>query len=162
MVKFIIIGMDTLGSPSVVTGSGQCRSALNSDFLFHANPYWKVFIWAGGVQVGNWNKKLFRDRNLVMKYCKLTLLYVPCCFIFVLLIQAWVPAATQAQEPDWYPYVLARGNDRSVIKNTHINDRPYRPLHFYGNAVRRNYYRGNPAPMPKDLIRASTVRLRRR
>jgi hypothetical protein len=104
----------------------------------------------------------FQRQAVTMKYCKLTFLYVPCCFIVALLVQAWIPAASQAQEPEWYPYVLARGNDRSEIKNTHINDRPYRPFHFYGNAVRRNFYRGNPAPLPKDVVRASTVRLRRR
>lgn len=97
-----------------------------------------------------------------MDHCKLTVFYFPCCVILALLIQAWAPAVSQAQEPNWYPYVLARGNDRAVIKNTHINDRPYRPLHFYGNSVRRNHYRGNPAPLPKDLVRASTARLRRR
>lgn len=37
----------------------------------------------------------------------------------------------------WYPYVLARGNDREKIKQTPIELRPNRPLHFYGNAVRR-------------------------
>jgi len=97
-----------------------------------------------------------------MKHYKLTIFCIPCWFILALLVQTWVPAVSRSQEPSWYPYVLARGNDRSVIKNTHINDRPYRPLHFYGNAVRRNHYRGNPAPLPKDLIRASAARLRKR
>jgi hypothetical protein len=48
-------------------------------------------------------------------------------------------------QPKWYPYVIARRPDRAVIENTPIEFRPYRPLHFYGNSVRRNYYRGSPA-----------------
>ncbi len=49
-------------------------------------------------------------------------------------------------EPGWYPYVIARGADRAIIESTPIELRPYRPFHFYGNTVRRNYYRGNTSP----------------
>ena len=49
----------------------------------------------------------------------------------------------QAQQNNWYPYVIARGEDRAVIQNTPIELRPNRPLHFYGNIVRRNVARGN-------------------
>lgn len=41
----------------------------------------------------------------------------------------------------WYPYVIARGSDRDRIKEMPIEQRPYRPLHFYGNTVRRNMSR---------------------
>ena len=66
-----------------------------------------------------------------------------------------------AQEPTWYPYVVARGQDRFVIENTPIELRPYRPFHFYGNTVRRIHYRGNPMPLPRDLMRGTSVWFRR-
>jgi len=72
---------------------------------------------------------------------------------------------TTADEPGWYPYTIARGADRGKIENTPILERPYRPLHFYGNTVRRAHYRGNPMAMPRDVVRATATRvsgLRRR
>jgi hypothetical protein len=45
---------------------------------------------------------------------------------------------TQPINTQRYPYVIARGADRQVIQNTPIEQRPNRPLHFYGNFVRRN------------------------
>lgn len=33
--------------------------------------------------------------------------------------------------------IVARGDLRDEIKSLDINERPHRPLHFYGNAVRR-------------------------
>jgi hypothetical protein len=49
-----------------------------------------------------------------------------------------------AQEPGWSGVVIARGEMRRQIEATPILERPYRPLHFYGNAVRRAHYRGSP------------------
>lgn len=57
-----------------------------------------------------------------------------------------------AQEPGWTSRVLKLGDDREISEQTPILDRPYRPLHFYGNAVRRNHYRGNPWPLPRDIL----------
>jgi hypothetical protein len=37
----------------------------------------------------------------------------------------------------WYPYVIARGEDRTWIRETPIEQRPNRPLHFWGNSRRR-------------------------
>lgn len=37
--------------------------------------------------------------------------------------------------------IIARGAERAAIKSTHILNRPYRPLHFYGNTVRRRHAR---------------------
>jgi hypothetical protein len=37
--------------------------------------------------------------------------------------------------------VIARGAERDAIKSTHILNRPYRPMHFYGNTVRRRHAR---------------------
>jgi hypothetical protein len=53
-------------------------------------------------------------------------------------------SAIPAQEPGWSGVVIARGEMRRQIEATPILQRPYRPLHFYGNAVRRAHYRGSP------------------
>ena len=39
------------------------------------------------------------------------------------------------------PVIIATGAERDYIKSLHILDRPYRPLHFYGNTVRRRHFR---------------------
>lgn len=48
----------------------------------------------------------------------------------------------KAQNPGWSPTIIATGQYRDQLKSMPIEQRPYRPLHFYGNSVRRNYYRG--------------------
>ena len=67
-----------------------------------------------------------------------------------------------ANESGWYPYVIARGQDRAVIENTPIELRPNRPFHFYGNSVRRVYYRGNQMPRTRSYVRRSNPGVRRR
>jgi hypothetical protein len=47
----------------------------------------------------------------------------------------------------WLPVVVAHGPLKEQIQSLPIELRPNRPLHFYGNAVRRNYYRSQPAPV---------------
>lgn len=42
-----------------------------------------------------------------------------------------------AQYRNWYPYVIARPEDRDWIQQTPIELRPNRPLHFWGNSKRR-------------------------
>ncbi|MCG8649407.1 MAG: hypothetical protein MI861_06225 [Pirellulales bacterium] len=49
----------------------------------------------------------------------------------------------QGGEPGWSLRIIATGDYRDQIKSTPIELRPYRPLHFYGNAVRRKHYRGS-------------------
>ncbi len=61
-----------------------------------------------------------------------------------------------AQEPQWTSRVLKVGADRQKTNSVSIFQRPYRPLHFYGNSVRRLHYRGRAIPMPRDM--ANTVR----
>lgn len=53
-------------------------------------------------------------------------------------------------EPGWAPQVVMRGEDRERLQATPILERPYRPLHFYGNTVRRMHYRGTPLPTPRE------------
>jgi hypothetical protein len=66
-------------------------------------------------------------------------------------------AASSAQEPGWSNVVIARGEMRQQIEATPILERPYRPLHFYGNAVRRSYYRGSPLGRPNDVARSTSL-----
>ncbi len=54
-----------------------------------------------------------------------------------------------AQEPGWDSRVIVPREERSALQATPIEQRPYRPLHFYGNTIRRNYYHGTPIPLPR-------------
>ncbi|QDV29958.1 hypothetical protein Spb1_18850 [Planctopirus ephydatiae] len=58
---------------------------------------------------------------------------------------------TSLQEPGWLPVVVATGPLRTQIDATPIEHRPYRPLHFYGNTIRRVYYRGTPMPRVGEM-----------
>lgn len=63
--------------------------------------------------------------------------------------------SAQAQEPSWSGPVFASPTQREEIERTDIRLRAYRPFHFYGNTVRRMYYRGNPWPSLRDLNEAT-------
>ncbi len=65
-------------------------------------------------------------------------------------------ATPLAAEPSWSGSVIARGPQRERLLATPITERPYRPFHFYGNAVRRNYHRGTILPAPRDFIDTGT------
>ncbi|TWU42400.1 hypothetical protein [Novipirellula artificiosorum] len=65
--------------------------------------------------------------------------------------------SSQAAEPGWSPVVVATGSYRQQIQSTPIEYRPYRPLHFYGNAVRRRYYRGTVMPRPAEFATPITI-----
>ncbi len=60
-------------------------------------------------------------------------------------------------ETQWLPNVVARGDLQRQIESTPIEQRPNRPLHFYGNTVRRAYYRGNPLPQRQDFIQTGRM-----
>lgn len=62
----------------------------------------------------------------------------------------------------WHPVVVPTGAYRETIKATPIEMRPNRPLHFYGNTVRRRYYRSSPLPTTSDVFTTTSVLLRRR
>lgn len=40
------------------------------------------------------------------------------------------------------PRIVTFGETRQQIQSTPILERPYRPLHVYGNTVRRRHHRG--------------------
>ena len=51
------------------------------------------------------------------------------------VIRLAIPTARTAD--NWYPYVIARREDRVWIRNTPINERPSRPMHVWGNTRRK-------------------------
>ena len=65
---------------------------------------------------------------------------------------------THAAEPGWSVRVIATGEFREEIQSKPIERRPYRPLHFYGNAVRRRHYRGTALPVPRAIVDRRTFR----
>jgi len=83
-------------------------------------------------------------------------------FVGTALGTLFVAGSVVAAEPGWSPIVIPTGQYREQIKSMPIEMRPYRPLHFYGNTIRRNHYRGNPAPMPRDISNTATELIRPR
>lgn len=65
-------------------------------------------------------------------------------------------------EPGWVHGVVRTGHERDAIKSLPITQRPYRPLHFYGNTVRRLHYRGTALPAPRDVVGASAATVLRK
>jgi hypothetical protein len=68
------------------------------------------------------------------------------CIVLACLAQGFFVSTSQAQDHSYYPYVIARGADRDIIRNLPIEQRPQRPMHFYGNTVRRGVNRTTVAP----------------
>jgi hypothetical protein len=66
-------------------------------------------------------------------------------------------AAAASGEPGWLGVVVARGELKQWIDSTPIVERPNRPFHFYGNAVRREYYRGTLLPRPGDMVKGGAA-----
>ncbi len=65
-------------------------------------------------------------------------------------------------EPSWTHGVVRVGEERDAIKSLPITERPYRPLHFYGNTIRRMHYRGTPVPAPRDIVGAGAATILRK
>jgi hypothetical protein len=75
----------------------------------------------------------------------------------VLLIAGPNTAAADSNKPGWIPVIVARGELKQQIESTPIVDRPNRPFHFYGNTVRRRYYRSNPQPQSGDTVKGGAA-----
>ncbi len=74
-----------------------------------------------------------------------------------------VASAAQSQDgPGWMGVVVARGELKQWIDSTPIVDRPNRPFHFYGNTVRREYYRGTRLPRPGDMVKGGAALVTKR
>ncbi|MGN6133435.1 MAG: hypothetical protein ACTHOU_03000 [Aureliella sp.] len=72
-------------------------------------------------------------------------------------VEAVSPSRRSNGEPGWTYGVIRTGSERDAIKSLPMTARPYRPLHFYGNTVRRLHYRGTALPAPRDVIGASAA-----
>jgi len=66
-----------------------------------------------------------------------------------------VCSTAAAQEPGWSANIIAFGQQRARIEATPIVQRSYRPLHFYGNTVRRRYYHGSALVRGRTTVRSS-------
>jgi hypothetical protein len=73
----------------------------------------------------------------------------------VLAVGGMATSGAAVEEPGWAGQVLKTGPARDQVNALPIVERPYRPLHFYGNTVRRIHYRGRVLPAPRDLRRAA-------
>lgn len=74
--------------------------------------------------------------------------------LFLAAVIVLFASASYAQEPRWTGVIFADAQMQQQLDAMPIVERPYRPFHFYGNAVRRAYYRGTPLPEPRDFIDA--------
>jgi hypothetical protein len=53
-------------------------------------------------------------------------------------------------EPQWEGKVFLQGEAKAIKDATPILERPYRPLHLYGNMQRRHHYRDTVIPSRTD------------
>lgn len=91
-----------------------------------------------------------------MKNVRIALLWTVTCSV------AWLGNGTvTGQEPGWASDIVVNETVRQQVDATPIVDRPYRPLHFYGNTVRRVYYRGTALPAPRDFRQGLQAATRR-
>jgi len=63
-----------------------------------------------------------------------------------LLAAAVAPATVDAAGTSFDPRIVTFGDSREQLQSTPITQRPYRPLHVYGNSVRRRHQRSVVAP----------------
>ena len=71
-------------------------------------------------------------------------------------------SCARASEPSWTGRAVIPRSQRAVIEATPIIERPYRPMHFYGNTVRRAFYHGRWWPRPLELARGAGAWIFRR
>lgn len=83
------------------------------------------------------------------------------CILAVAAFLLLVPNFANSQEPGWASNVVTPEPLRATLEATPIVYRPYRPFHFYGNTVRRIYYRGTAIPAPVDVRMGARALLRR-
>jgi hypothetical protein len=82
--------------------------------------------------------------------------------VFCLLVAGLLVPKTAVAQTGWSPSVIATGEERQKIRSTPIEQRPNRPLHFYGNTVRRMHHRGTPLPSVSDFAPVPTRAMNRR
>jgi hypothetical protein len=62
-----------------------------------------------------------------------------------------VALSAAGYEPGWTGHVIVPQAEEAVRQATPIVERPYRPLHFYGNTIRRRYYHGRIRPTAPEV-----------
>lgn len=62
--------------------------------------------------------------------------------IAVTVTFAYAIGAQAAPPTGWDSTIILRGQERAVVKSMPIEKRPMRPLHIYGNTIRRMENRG--------------------
>jgi hypothetical protein len=66
----------------------------------------------------------------------------PLLVVLVVAIALGVAGETQSAPPvGWDSTIILRGQERSAVKSMPIDKRPMRPLHIYGNTIRRVEHR---------------------
>ena len=71
----------------------------------------------------------------------------------ILVAAVAAAAAAPAAGAEFDPRVVTFGSERDQIKSTTIEKRPKRPLHVYGNSVRRRHDRARQSPPRGDVRR---------
>ena len=70
-----------------------------------------------------------------------------------ILATAVAPTLADASGSSFDPRIVTFGESRDQIKATPITKRPNRPLHVYGNTVRRRHSRSPPSPQASSSRR---------
>lgn len=71
--------------------------------------------------------------------------------LVAVMVATVTPLPADARNTGFDPRVVTFGDAREEIKATPITERPYRPLHVYGNTVRRRHQR-DVAPTPPRSV----------
>lgn len=66
--------------------------------------------------------------------------------VLTTVVFAALTESATARNSNFDPRVITFGETREQIKSTPMVDRPNRPLHFYGNSVRRRHGRAVSRP----------------
>ena len=66
--------------------------------------------------------------------------------ILLTLLSAGTSSVPALAQTGFDSRVIVFGDEREKIENTPIEQRPNRPLHFYGNTIRRRHYRNVSQP----------------
>ncbi|MDA7992807.1 MAG: hypothetical protein MPJ25_07165, partial [Pirellulales bacterium] len=61
--------------------------------------------------------------------------------ILLALLSTGISSVPALAQTGFDPRIVVFGAEREKIENTPIEQRPNRPLHFYGNTIRRRHYR---------------------
>lgn len=76
---------------------------------------------------------------------------------YLVLIAASFASVTVLAAGSPTPGIIALGDERARLQNTPIEQRPNRPLHFYGNTVRRRHNRSSYRPTRSSSRRVQST-----